>query len=36
LEQRFGVIMVLARVEWHPGDLGHGVIHRGVTPYEPG
>jgi hypothetical protein len=35
LEQRFGAIMVLARVEWHPGDLGHGVVHRGVTLYQP-
>jgi hypothetical protein len=35
LQQRFGRAVVLARVEWHPGDLGHGVIHRGVTLYQP-
>ncbi len=31
----FGRRQVMARVEWHPPDLGHGVVHRGVTLYEP-
>lgn len=31
----FGARQVMARVEWHPPDLGHGVVHRGVTLYEP-
>jgi|HubBroStandDraft_1064217.scaffolds.fasta_scaffold106834_1 hypothetical protein len=35
-KQLFGAIVVMARVEWHPADLGHGVVHRGVTLYEPG
>jgi hypothetical protein len=33
--QTFGARDVMARVEWHPPDFGHGVIHRGVTLYEP-
>jgi hypothetical protein len=32
----FGTLMVLARVEWHPPDFQNGVVHRGVTLYEPG
>lgn len=32
-QQAFGVIQVMARVEWHPGDSGHDTIHRGVTLY---
>jgi hypothetical protein len=35
ITQLFGTRQVLARVEWHPPDAGHGVIHRGVTLYEP-
>lgn len=35
-KQLFGAIVVMARVEWHPADLGHGVVHRGVTLYRPG
>jgi hypothetical protein len=31
----FGPTMVLARVEWHPPDFQNGVVHRGVTLYEP-
>jgi hypothetical protein len=31
----FGSLMVLARVEWHPPDFQNGVVHRGVTLYEP-
>ncbi len=31
----FGTLMVLARVEWHPPDFQNGVIHRGVTLYQP-
>jgi hypothetical protein len=31
----FGGIMVMARVEWHAAHLGHGVVHRGVTLYQP-
>lgn len=31
----FGVLTVLARVEWHPPDFQNSVIHRGVTLYEP-
>jgi hypothetical protein len=31
----FGTLDVLARVEWHPPDFQNGVIHRGVTLYEP-
>ncbi len=31
----FGALMVLARVEWHPPDFQNGVVHRGVTLYEP-
>jgi hypothetical protein len=34
-QQLFGAVEVIARVEWHPPDLGHGVVHRGVTLYEP-
>ena len=34
--QMFGALDVLARVEWHPPDFQNGVIHRGVTLYEPG
>ena len=34
--ERFGPVEVMARVEWHPPDLGHGVVHRGVTLYQPG
>jgi len=26
---------VLARIEWHPPDANSGVVHRGVTLYEP-
>jgi hypothetical protein len=33
--QVFGAREVMARVEWHPPNLGHGVMHRGVTLYEP-
>jgi hypothetical protein len=32
----FGAIEVMARVEWHPAHLGHDVVHRGVTLYQPG
>jgi hypothetical protein len=32
----FGPVEVMARVEWHPPDFGHGVVHRGVTLYQPG
>jgi hypothetical protein len=35
-KQIFGAILLMARVEWHPADLGHGVVHRGVTLYQPG
>jgi hypothetical protein len=31
----FGVVTVLARVEWHPPDAQNAVVHRGVTLYEP-
>jgi hypothetical protein len=31
----FAALTVLARVEWHPPDFQNGVIHRGVTLYEP-
>ena len=31
----FGALLVLARVEWHPPDFQNGVVHRGVTLYEP-
>jgi hypothetical protein len=31
----FGTLTVLARVEWHPPDINNGVVHRGVTLYEP-
>jgi hypothetical protein len=31
----FGAAVVMARVEWHPADLGHGVVHRGITLYQP-
>jgi hypothetical protein len=31
----FGTLMVLARVEWHVPDFQNGVVHRGVTLYEP-
>jgi hypothetical protein len=31
----FGMLMVLARVEWHPPDFQNGVVHRGVTLYQP-
>jgi len=31
----FGTLVVLARVEWHPPDFQNGVVHRGVTLYEP-
>jgi hypothetical protein len=34
--QLFGAIEVMALVEWHPAHLGHGVVHRGVTLYQPG
>jgi len=33
--QTFGTLLVLARVEWHPPDFQNGVVHRGVTLYEP-
>jgi hypothetical protein len=33
--QTFGTLTVLARVEWHPPDFQNGVVHRGVTLYEP-
>ncbi|MGH7435413.1 MAG: hypothetical protein ACRENE_07040 [Polyangiaceae bacterium] len=33
--EHFGTDVVLARVEWHPPDLGRGVVHRGVTLYQP-
>jgi hypothetical protein len=32
---QFPTLLVLARVEWHPPDFLNGVIHRGVTLYEP-
>ncbi len=35
-KQLFGAIVVMARVEWHPAHLGHDVVHRGVTLYQPG
>jgi hypothetical protein len=31
----FGALTVLVRVEWHPPDFQNGVVHRGVTLYEP-
>jgi hypothetical protein len=31
----FGSLTVMARVEWHPPDFQNGVVHRGVTLYEP-
>jgi hypothetical protein len=31
----FGPLDVLARVEWHPPDFQNGVVHRGVTLYQP-
>ena len=31
----FGVVTVLARVEWHAPDAQDAVVHRGVTLYEP-
>jgi hypothetical protein len=31
----FGALDVMARVEWHPPDANNGVVHRGVTLYEP-
>ena len=31
----FPTLTVLARVEWHPPDFNNGVVHRGVTLYEP-
>jgi hypothetical protein len=31
----FGTLMVMARVEWHPPDFNNGVVHRGVTLYQP-
>ncbi len=31
----FGTLDVLGRVEWHPPDFQNGVVHRGVTLYEP-
>jgi hypothetical protein len=31
----FGTLTVLARVEWHPPDFQNGVVHRGVTLYQP-
>ena len=34
--QTFGVLTVLARVEWHPPDFQNSAIHRGVTLYVPG
>jgi hypothetical protein len=33
--QTFGTLLVMARVEWHPPDFQNGVVHRGVTLYEP-
>ncbi len=33
--EHFGATVVMARVEWHVPDLGHGVVHRGVTLYQP-
>jgi hypothetical protein len=33
--QLFGTREVMARVEWHTPNQGHGVMHRGVTLYEP-
>jgi hypothetical protein len=32
----FDTLLVMARVEWHPPDFQNGVVHRGVTLYEPG
>ncbi len=32
---QFGALTVLARVEWHAPDFQNGVVHRGVTLYEP-
>lgn len=31
----FGALTVLARVEWHVPDFQNGIVHRGVTLYEP-
>jgi hypothetical protein len=32
--QLFGDTEVMARVEWHPANLRHNTIHRGVTLYR--
>jgi hypothetical protein len=32
----FGLLRVMARVEWRPPDFQNGTVHRGVTLYEPG
>jgi hypothetical protein len=34
LTRTFGVLLVMARVEWHPPDSLNGVVHRGVTLYQ--
>jgi hypothetical protein len=31
----FGSLDVLARVEWHAPDFQNGIVHRGVTLYQP-
>ena len=33
--RRFGALLVLAQVEWHPPDFQNGVVHRGVTLFVP-
>ena len=33
--EHFCNAQVMARVEWHPPDLGHSVVHRGVSLYRP-
>ena len=30
----FGILEVLARVEWHPPDFQNNAVHRGVTLYK--
>ncbi len=34
-QRQFPTLLVLARVEWHPPDFQNGVVHRGVTLYQP-
>jgi hypothetical protein len=33
--RQFPTLLVLARVEWHPPDFQNGIVHRGVTLYQP-